>query len=271
MKVYYYNEDKWTESGDLWQALSLDARMKRLRAVRENAPYVISFTGAGGKTSLIRRLACEGRERGLKVLVVTTTHMFRPKQYGVLTRSKGDVRRMLQNESIAVVGKEAGELKITFVGTWFYEQICPLADLVLVEADGSRRLPLKVPGVNEPVVPKNSHMVLSVLGLSALDQPAEKLCFRAEQAEEIMRAHGRPDYKDGGQWIVRPGDVACLMQHAYLYPLRVRYPSIPVIPMFNQADEPVQVQTVRGLLDAMGEKRGIACGQLRFDPCVDLF
>ena len=106
MKVYYYNEDKWTESGDLWQALSLDARMKRLRAVRENAPYVISFTGAGGKTSLIRRLACEGRERGLKVLVVTTTHMFRPKQYGVLTRSKGDVRRMLQKESIAVVGKD---------------------------------------------------------------------------------------------------------------------------------------------------------------------
>lgn len=86
-----------------------------------------------------------------------------------------------------------------------------------------------------------------------------------------MRAHGRPDYKDGGQWIVSPGDVACLMQHAYLYPIRVRYPSIPVIPVFNQADEPAQVQTVRGLLDAMGEKRGIACGQLRFDPCVDLF
>ena len=86
-----------------------------------------------------------------------------------------------------------------------------------------------------------------------------------------MKAHGRPDYKDGGQWIVRPGDVACLMQHAYLYPLRVKYPSIPVIPVFNQADEPAQVQTVRGLLDVMGEERGIACGQLRFDPCVELF
>lgn len=271
MKVYYYNEDKWTESGDLWQALALETRMERLRASRGKAPYVISFTGAGGKTSLIRRLACEGRERGLRVLVVTTTHMFRPKQFGVLTRSRADVQRMLKNESVAVVGKEAGELKITFVGTWFYDQICPLADLVLVEADGSRRLPIKVPGVNEPVVPKNSHMVLSVLGLSALDQPAEKLCFRAEQAEEIIRAYGRADFKAQGQWIVKPEDMACLMQHAYLYPLRVKYSSIPVIPVFNQADEPEQVQTARELLDAMGERRGIAGGLLRFDPCVELF
>ncbi len=271
MKVYYYNEDKWTESGGVWQALALDGRMERLRAGRGKAPFVISFTGAGGKTSLIRRLACEGRERGLRVLVVTTTHMFRPKQFGVLTRSRGDVRRMLQEESIAVVGKEAGELKITFVGTWFYEQICPMADLVLVEADGSRRLPLKVPGINEPVVPKNSDMVLSVLGLSALEKPAQKLCFRAEQAEEIMREHGRADFKSGGQWIVKPEDMACLMQYAYLYPLRVKYSSIPVIPVFNQADEPEQVQTAKRMLDSMEERRGIVGGLLRFDPCVELF
>ena len=28
---------------------------------------------------------------------------------------------------------------------------------------------------------------------------------------------------------------------------------------------------IRDRLDAMGEERGIACGQLRFDPCVELF
>ena len=31
----------------------------------------------------------------------------------------------------------------------------PEAEIVLVEADGSRRLPLKVPGVNEPVIPEH--------------------------------------------------------------------------------------------------------------------
>lgn len=265
MKVYYYNEDIWTESCGLWDALSLDARVKQKR------PCIISFTGAGGKTSLIRHLACEGRERGVKVLVATTTHMFRPRQFGVFTKSRADVRDMLERESIAVVGKEAGELKITFVGTWFFDQICPLADLVLVEADGSRRLPLKVPGVNEPVVPRNSSIVLSVLGLSALGEPADKLCFRAEQAEQIMLEHGRADFKADGRWVIRPEDMICLMQYGYLYPLRLKLPTTPVIPIFNQADDPERVTLGRQLLDEMKECRGIVNGQLRFDPCSELF
>lgn len=264
MKAYYYQKDKWTESGGLWEALGLDWRMR-------GAPYVISFTGAGGKTSLIRHLAWEGRERGKKVLVVTTTHMFKPQRFGVFSKNRGEVRRMLERENIAVAGKEAGELKITFVGNWFYEQICPMADLVLVEADGSRRLPVKVPGPNEPVVPKNSDMVLSVLGLSALGEPAEKLCFRAERAEELVREHGRPDFKADGQWTFCPEDLTCLMQHGYLYPLRVKYPSIPVIPVFNQADSPEMVALAKALFDGMRESRGIAGGNLRFDPCAELF
>jgi hypothetical protein len=36
-------------------------------------------------------------------------------------------------------------------------------------------------------------LVSTVLGLSALDQPAEKLCFRAEQAEEIMKPDSTSD------------------------------------------------------------------------------
>ncbi len=65
----------------------------------------------GRENLLIRRLAWEGRERGKKVLVVTTTHMFKPKQYGVFSKKRGEVRRTLERESIAVAGKEAGELK----------------------------------------------------------------------------------------------------------------------------------------------------------------
>ncbi len=264
MNVSYYLKDRWTESGSLWQALALETR-------RRQRPYVISFTGAGGKTSLIRRLAWEGRERGLKVLVATTTHMYRPARYGVLAGDRDQVRRMLEQESLAVAGREAGSQKITYVGNVFYRQICSLADLVLVEADGSRRLPLKVPGANEPVVPDNTNMVLSVYGLSALGQPANKLCFRAEQAMEIMDSHGRRGYMQGDGWTVEPQDLACLMQHGYLYPLRLRYPAIPVIPVFNQADGAEQAQLARSLLDHMGETGGLVCGQLRGDQSAGLF
>lgn len=264
MNVCYYHRDQWTESGSLWQALSLDTGMRR-------RPYVIAFTGAGGKTSMIRRLAWEGRERGLKVLVATTTHMYRPSRYGVFSKDIGQVRKMLEQESVAVAGREAEDRKISFVGSRFYRQICPLADLVLVEADGSRRLPLKVPGTNEPVVPGNCNMVLSVYGLSVLGREAGPLCFRPELAMGIMDSCGRKGYMQENGWTVQPQDLACLMQHGYLYPLRAKYPHIPVIPVFNQADEPAQAQQARELLDSMGENRGLVCGQLRSDLSACLF
>ncbi len=87
-----------------------------------------------------------------------------------------------------------------------------------------------------------------------------------------MREHGRPDFKADGQWIFCPfGDLTCLMQYGYLYPLRVKYPSIPVIPVFNQADGPETAALAGGLLEGMRESRGIAVGNLRSDPCVELF
>ena len=114
-------------------------------------------------------------------------------------------------------------------------------------------------------------MVLCVLGLSSLGEPADKLCFRVERAEEIVREHGRPDFKADGQGIFCPGDLTCLMQYGYLYPLRIKYPSIPVIPVFNQADGPETAALAGGLLEGMRESRGIAVGNLRSDPCVELF
>ena len=61
-------------------ALALDGRMERRPG--GSGPYVISLTGGGGKTSLIRRLAWEGMEQGLKVFVTTTTHMAVPAAPG---------------------------------------------------------------------------------------------------------------------------------------------------------------------------------------------
>ena len=42
-----------------------------------------------------------------------------------------------------------------------------LSDLVLIEADGSKRLPCKVPADHEPVLLPESDIVVAVLGLSA--------------------------------------------------------------------------------------------------------
>ena len=134
MKVSFYRDDCWNWSENLWEGLSLEERLNGKK------PYVIAFVGAGGKTSLR-----EGRARGRKVLVATTTHMFRPAAYGVLSQRAEDVAFQLEQKGLAVAGRASGEEKIAYVGDELYGQICPLADLVLVEADGSKRLPVKVP------------------------------------------------------------------------------------------------------------------------------
>jgi probable selenium-dependent hydroxylase accessory protein YqeC len=46
-----------------------------------------------------------------------------------------------------------------------------LFDYIVVEADGSRRRPIKAPAHYEPVIPKETTRVIGVIGLDALGKP----------------------------------------------------------------------------------------------------
>ena len=60
------------------------------------------------------------------------------------------------------------------------------ADMVLLEADGAKRMPCKVPAAHEPVLLPESDIVLAVAGLSALGRPLREVCFRLEQACALL-------------------------------------------------------------------------------------
>lgn len=60
------------------------------------------------------------------------------------------------------------------------------ADLVLAEADGAKHYPCKVPLETEPVIPKESDIVIGVAGMDALGQPLSKACFRIGQAKALL-------------------------------------------------------------------------------------
>ena len=62
------------------------------------------------------------------------------------------------------------------------EQLPRLADHVIIEADGTKGLPLKVPNEREPVIPAFADSVVAVAGLSALGRPLGKVCHRPELA-----------------------------------------------------------------------------------------
>ena len=51
------------------------------------------------------------------------------------------------------------------------EVLAPAFDYLLVEADGSRRLPVKAPGPAEPVMPPCADLVLGCVGLDCLGTP----------------------------------------------------------------------------------------------------
>lgn len=61
-----------------------------------------------------------------------------------------------------------------------------LADIVLIEADGAKRMPCKAPAAHEPVLLPRCDTVLAVAGLSALRHPLREVCFRAELAAELL-------------------------------------------------------------------------------------
>ena len=179
-KFYKYNPDKKqsekVESHLFFAMLGKDRRY-------------ISFVGAGGKSSLIEAMAAWGTKQGKKVLVTTTTHICRPEPEK-LAQTADDLERIWSAGDWAVIGdvemKQPQKLKMPDPG-WM-AQAMALADLVLIEADGSKRLPCKVPAAHEPVILPETEVVTAVLGLSALEQPLKECCFRLEEAEKLLEA-----------------------------------------------------------------------------------
>ena len=56
----------------------------------------------------------------------------------------------------------------------------------MVEADGSRHFPVKVPAVYEPMIFEPSDHVVAVAGLRALEKPLSLVCHRAGLASDLL-------------------------------------------------------------------------------------
>ena len=170
-----------------------DGRLCEVSSLRQAAGLtgipspVVSAAGAGGKTSAIRRLAQEYIESGQRVIVTTTTHMMvEDRPWFLLEPSAEKMGELLAAYGQAWVGTPAPGGKMQGVPCEFLDKIWEMGLPVLIEADGARKLPLKVPGEQEPVIlPETTH-VLSVYGLDAVGQRIEDVCFRPERAAELL-------------------------------------------------------------------------------------
>ena len=147
---------------------------------------MISFVGAGGKSTLMYALAEKISRRGRKVLVSTTTHIYEPKEN--FAREEPEIRSLWRAGRYAVVGERTEGGKLRSLPVPRLREYGKRADLILLEADGSRRKPMKVPAEREPVILPECDLVLGVIGLSCLGKPLREVCFRPELACTLFGA-----------------------------------------------------------------------------------
>ena len=58
---------------------------------------------------------------------------------------------------------------------------------MLIEADGAKHKPLKVPEEWEPVIPRFADIVISVIGLDCLGHPIREVTHRAEKTSGFLQ------------------------------------------------------------------------------------
>lgn len=191
MEIYRFLKGEKQEYPSLFEAFYL----------QEKVHQVLSFVGAGGKTSLMFAMAEEAAKKGFRVIVTTSTKIFKPMNYpmALVERAK-DVEPCSLRQPILIVGRLFSEEKLISLPEDEIGKLRDYSDILLIEADGARRLPLKLPGEKEPVLIEETDMVIGCAGLDSIGQRFCDACFRFERAEHL--------YLKKGEDRITPSDVA---------------------------------------------------------------
>jgi molybdenum cofactor cytidylyltransferase len=149
-------------------------------ALRLERGSVVSFVGAGGKTSAMFRLAVELVENDWRVVTTTTTHLgeeqvstapsvLRPEELSKLKSGLDAFGHCL------IIGPPDGHGRVRGISTETIAALHARADVdaILVEADGSRMRALKAPAEHEPVVPHVTTHLVPTVGLEVIGQPLD--------------------------------------------------------------------------------------------------
>ena len=175
--------------------------------------YVIAVCGSGGKTTLCKEIAARYANENKKVCITTTTNMWFDSD---VSNSFFDVTRYVVGDDILssqvganACGARRGEhcepgnvyyagnvdeikKKLKPQSEEDYKKLCDIFDYVIIEADGSRAMPMKIPyGVGastaspsrkgelcEPIIPDNVNEIIIVVGMESIGRKIGYICHR---------------------------------------------------------------------------------------------
>lgn len=239
---------------------------------------VVSLVGAGGKTSLMFKLAHEISAAGTSVLTTTTTKILNP--------TPQQSSNLIISEDVEIIIKYAEDIfskdrrHITVAANRVQpqkkliglqpESIDALADSkrfrwIIVEADGAARKPVKAPADHEPVIPESTTHVAGICGLSAVGKSfSEKWVHRSKRFAEItgLKSGQLIPGEALGDLLVHPNGI---FKNAPLSALKIAF--------LNQADVPGGYEAGKRIAELLKEKektglRRIVIGQIKLSPPV---
>ncbi len=186
------------------QVMPISLMIRLHEALRLDDKQLVAVVGAGGKTTLMERLAADLTAQGRSVICTTTTKVWEPAGLVVVTDDRqlasalaglvaaGRVVTVAAGRGFA---QDSGDgrlrAKLTGVLPHVPQMMLDLGGVshVLVEADGARGRSLKAPAEHEPVIPPSATVVVAVAAMDALGQPlSERTVHRADRVAEILNA-----------------------------------------------------------------------------------
>jgi probable selenium-dependent hydroxylase accessory protein YqeC len=250
--------------GELSESLGLKAR------------EMISLAGAGGKTTLMFRLAKELFLKGKRVVTTTTTKILEPASGETVSlfinldeeELKQFVHKHLNEYKHITIARErleSGKLKGVSSDLvndfWSSNEI----DYIIIEADGAAGRPVKAPREGEPVIPSSTTLVVAILGVDGVEMGVnEENVF---QVERVSKLTGIPIGKK-----MTDEAMAILMTHPEGI-FKGTPSSSRVIAFLNKVDIPNGVVKAKGIARKIIERKHwqierVVLGQLRNEPPV---
>lgn len=237
---------------------------------------MISLTGAGGKTTLMFRLARELFLAGQKVITTTTTKILKPSggetPHLFISEDEEKIRQCVRSHLVeyghlTLASEEIGEGKLKGISPELADRLWNLydIDLLIIEADGAAGRPVKAPREREPVIPSSTTLVVAILGLDGVGMDLDDQ--HVFQAERVSKLTGIPK----GETMTEEG-MAILMTHREGL-FKGAPDSSRWIAFLNKADVPeglVKAKTIAGMIfdrrNANIER--VVLGQVRGEPPV---
>ena len=240
------------------------------------AKELISLVGAGGKTTLMFRLAKDLVAEGKKVVTTTTTKILEPSPgetaFLFVNRNEEKLKQSVfshlkKYKHVTIARERLGFGKLKGVSSdlvndlWNSHEI----DYLIIEADGASGRSIKAPREKEPVIPSNTTLVVAILGVDGVGiELNEKNAFQPELISKITGISVGEKMTDEAMavLITEPGGI-----------FKGAPPSSRVIAFLNKVDIPDGEAKAKGVAQKILEKKHpqierIVFGQLRNESAI---